>query len=583
MTIRPFTGGSEGGQPPAGGAARADDARSDDSHAEPSEQARLLVELSDPSEELIEPGLDDSVAEAILGDASADNNEAQPDRKLCSTSDFASIYIRSRSALEYRARSFLSDPRDIEEVVQETFLRLVLAMPELEYEWQAHAFCRRALTNLCIDRYRRDRRRPQVYDLDAGNVIDIAADEYADHPVLRAEDAAIVREALAHLSPLHRAALVKREIEEKPLSVIATELDVPEESVKHLLFRARRSLRRLLTGSAVDPEADLTFVELASVANKRLAQATLRSAHVLVIVVTAALVVAAGSHGLLPHRTLAQAHGTSARQPTPDHPRRERPAKAPRQLAKPSVKQKAAAPPSGETVVPGSPQHQSAPSSGAAPSKPGTTVPVVPAPQHSNPPPSAPPVRDGSGPFHSSQAAGAKGPYTVTVNGQTYTAAAAMHTRPAGQQTASGSDLSVPNATKQGGSYAVSQQLVSAPTNGSPQIQQASVQISLPVLSSDGSAGQAEYSLNDPDVSVDSMSDGTIRVTMAGTASASPAAPADAPAAVDVSVAVNYLPGLAGINGEQVTLAPFSGVGPFAAAPSAFSRVAQPLLALLTA
>jgi DNA-directed RNA polymerase specialized sigma24 family protein len=31
---------------------------------------------------------------------------------------------------------------------------------------------------------------------------------------------------------------VKREIEEKSLPVIAQELEVPEESVKHLLFRA---------------------------------------------------------------------------------------------------------------------------------------------------------------------------------------------------------------------------------------------------------------------------------------------------------------------------------------------------------
>ncbi len=71
--------------------------------------------------------------------------------------------------------------------------------------------------------------------------------------MVRAEDAAVVRDALARLAPLHRAALVKREIEEKPLPVIAAELGVAEDAVKHLLFRARRALRRLLTGTPVQP------------------------------------------------------------------------------------------------------------------------------------------------------------------------------------------------------------------------------------------------------------------------------------------------------------------------------------------
>ena len=63
-------------------------------------------------------------------------------------------------------------------------------------------------------------------------------------------------QALSQLSPLHRAALVKREIEEKSLPVIADELDVAEDSVKHLLFRARRALRKLLAGTSVAPGAD---------------------------------------------------------------------------------------------------------------------------------------------------------------------------------------------------------------------------------------------------------------------------------------------------------------------------------------
>ena len=66
-----------------------------------------------------------------------------------------------------------------------------------------------------------------------------------------------MREALSLLSPLHREALIKREIEEKPLPQIAEELDIPVEQVKHVLHRARRSLRRLLVGTHVEPGVDL--------------------------------------------------------------------------------------------------------------------------------------------------------------------------------------------------------------------------------------------------------------------------------------------------------------------------------------
>jgi RNA polymerase sigma factor (sigma-70 family) len=180
-----------------------------------------------------------------------------PDRLLgADPHDFAGLYIRHRSSFAAHARRFLRDPRDVDEVVQEAFLRLFLALPELATELQAIAYCRRTVTNLCIDRYRADKRRPRLVNIEALPANDFP-DEALDDPVVQAEDAAFVREALALLTPLHRDALVKREIEEKTLPVIAQELGVPEESVKHLLHRARRALRRHLAKTHLAPGADL--------------------------------------------------------------------------------------------------------------------------------------------------------------------------------------------------------------------------------------------------------------------------------------------------------------------------------------
>ena len=179
-----------------------------------------------------------------------------PDRVVnADPHDFAGLYMRHRASFTLHARRYLRDGRDADEVVQEAFLRLFLALPELETELQALAYCRRTITNLCIDRYRAQARRPSLVDLDSCGAAELADEEVAD-PVVRAEDAATVREALSLLSPLHRAALVKREIEEKPFPVIAEELDIAEDSVKHVLFRARRALRRILATTSLAPGSD---------------------------------------------------------------------------------------------------------------------------------------------------------------------------------------------------------------------------------------------------------------------------------------------------------------------------------------
>jgi RNA polymerase sigma factor (sigma-70 family) len=184
----------------------------------------------------------------------------RPDRTVgADPHDFAGLYIRHRSSFAAHARRFLRDPRDVDEVVQEAFLRLFLALPELSTELQALAYCRRTVTNLCIDRYRADKRRPRLVNIESVPQNDFAEAELED-PVVQAEDAAFVREALSLLTPLHRDALVKREIEEKTIPVIAEELGVPEDSVKHLLHRARRALRRHLAKTHLAPGANLDDV-----------------------------------------------------------------------------------------------------------------------------------------------------------------------------------------------------------------------------------------------------------------------------------------------------------------------------------
>ena len=308
-----------------------------------------------------DPVFVDAVEDALSG-AVEEMPEAQPQRPVgVSASDFASLYVRHRSSFAVHARRFLHDQRDIDEVLQEAFLRLFLAMPELECELQALSYCRRTITNLCIDRYRADQRRPRLVDLDTLD-FDPCDEAVYDDPVLRAEDAAIVREALALLSPMHRAALVKREVEEKPLPQIAAELEIPEESVKHLLYRARRALRRLLVGTSVEPGIDLGNMgnrELLRLANERLGRATLRSGNVLIVLFVITVTVVGGLRGVSPSDRIegsgelspAVTPGVVGSAGNPVHPSPAAPSRSPRHHARHQ-----AAPPEQPAVAPPAPR-----------------------------------------------------------------------------------------------------------------------------------------------------------------------------------------------------------------------------------
>jgi DNA-binding CsgD family transcriptional regulator len=107
-----------------------------------------------------------------------------------------------------------------------------------------------------------------------------------------AEDAAIIRQALAMLSPAERAALVMWEMEGRSTEEIAAELGIKESAVRHTVSRARASLRRVLSELVIDEERGLTALDMLSTSYKKaaaLAQKSSKVALSLLLVITAFL------------------------------------------------------------------------------------------------------------------------------------------------------------------------------------------------------------------------------------------------------------------------------------------------------
>ena len=212
--------------------------------------------------------------------------------------DLASLYSEYRSSLVSQARRMLRSDSEANEVVQEAFIKFILAAPELDTKERALAYMRATINNLSLNVIRARGSRPNLVALDsdtsADRLAEIAFENYipADVSISAAEDAAIIKLALAKLSPAERAALVMWEMEGRSTSEIAAELGIKETAVRHTVSRARASLRRVLSELVIDQERGLTALDMLSTSYKKAAELAQKSSKIalsFILVVTAFL------------------------------------------------------------------------------------------------------------------------------------------------------------------------------------------------------------------------------------------------------------------------------------------------------
>lgn len=223
---------------------------------------------------------------------------SQATTKDWSVADLASLYSEYRLSLISQARRMLRSDSEANEVVQEAFIKFILAAPELDTKERALAYMRATINNLSLNVIRARGSRPNLVALDsdtsAERLAEIAVENYipADESISAAEDAAIIKLALAQLSPAERAALVMWEMEGRSTSEIASELGIKESAVRHTVSRARASLRRVLSELVIDEERGLTALDMLSTSYKKAAEIAQKSSKValsLLLVVTAFL------------------------------------------------------------------------------------------------------------------------------------------------------------------------------------------------------------------------------------------------------------------------------------------------------
>ena len=203
--------------------------------------------------------------------------------KVWTVAELGAFYAEHRAELHAHASRILKDSARAEEVIQDALIKVMLAAPELESADHALSYMHRTIENLCIDIFRIEGRRPNLVVLDDATAeVESTWQENVDHSdvIASADDAAIVRQALAMLSPAERAALVMWEMEGRSTEEIARELGIKESAVRHTVSRARTSLRRVLSELVIDEARGLTALDMLSTTYKKASELAKKSSKV---------------------------------------------------------------------------------------------------------------------------------------------------------------------------------------------------------------------------------------------------------------------------------------------------------------
>ncbi|HEY2702209.1 MAG TPA: RNA polymerase sigma factor [Candidatus Dormibacteraeota bacterium] len=158
---------------------------------------------------------------------------------------FERLYTRHAIAIRMLCLRHLRSDASADDVVQETFLRLVRGADRIERGFNVRAWLHRVAANLCIDLLRAQRRSPGIED-DGTLMRTLPTQDRTDQPEA-AYEMTWMRETVTRVAesmpPRQRAALVLRELEGLSYNAIAEVLGLSPGAVETLLFRARRRFR----------------------------------------------------------------------------------------------------------------------------------------------------------------------------------------------------------------------------------------------------------------------------------------------------------------------------------------------------
>ncbi len=143
----------------------------------------------------------------------------------------------------YRTAYYVvGNEQDAMDAAQEALIRIYTKIGSYEEKAQFKTWVQRIVTNICIDKFRRTKPTVSIEEHD----LVFQEKQNVEHEVLSAYAAQDIRDAIDKLPEHHRAVVVLRYLQDFSYNEIADSLDLPLNTVKSYLFRARQQLQTYL-------------------------------------------------------------------------------------------------------------------------------------------------------------------------------------------------------------------------------------------------------------------------------------------------------------------------------------------------
>jgi RNA polymerase sigma-70 factor (ECF subfamily) len=179
-------------------------------------------------------------------------------KKTLSREEFEAEALQHLDALYASALRFTRDPRDAEDLVQDSFLRAIRFLDKFQPGTNLKAWLFRILTNTFINKYRRNTRERSLVDGPGREQVTDQlhspdATDRAENPERTMLDRLVSEEVLQAIDSVpidFRMVVILSDVHDFSYKEIADILDVPVGTVMSRLYRGRRHLQRSLAGYA---------------------------------------------------------------------------------------------------------------------------------------------------------------------------------------------------------------------------------------------------------------------------------------------------------------------------------------------
>lgn len=165
---------------------------------------------------------------------------------------YGELVEKYRNALYHHIRRITRERAEVEDLVQETFIKAFSALESYSTQFAFSTWLYKIATNHAIDFLRKKKLRTQSIDKpiqtkEGEMEMELPDTTYRpDRHIVEDQRRSLIQEAIDALPPKYYKVIVLRHQHEKSYEEIAQELDLPLGTVKAHIFRARELLNKFL-------------------------------------------------------------------------------------------------------------------------------------------------------------------------------------------------------------------------------------------------------------------------------------------------------------------------------------------------